>query len=139
MVRTGHFFFARSTASIFRRTMLLLAATAAIAVITWLLLPIVRRILRFGGYFVPRNHKANVVVRFGVLGVARITPRALVWPCAWTTQADIVCIAARDPIRAAEFAHKYEIPNITTTYDAVLENAQVNAVYIPLPNGLHFE
>ena len=46
-------------------------------------------------------------------------------------------VAARDPDKAQKFADKHKIPRIAPTYDALLNDPDIDAVYIPLPNGLH--
>jgi predicted dehydrogenase len=51
--------------------------------------------------------------------------------------AEVVALAARDRTRAEAFAAKHGIPKVLPSYDAVLTDADVDAVYIPLPNGLH--
>ncbi len=51
--------------------------------------------------------------------------------------ATISAIAARDVGRARSFASRHGIPRVHDTYDALLEDDAVDAVYIPLPNGLH--
>jgi predicted dehydrogenase len=48
-------------------------------------------------------------------------------------------VAARDPQRAAEFAKKHSIVNVFASYDELLADPNVDAVYNPLPNGLHAE
>jgi predicted dehydrogenase len=48
-------------------------------------------------------------------------------------------VAARDRSRAENFARRHGIPQVGNSYQAVIENPDVDAVYIPLPNGLHAE
>jgi predicted dehydrogenase len=50
-----------------------------------------------------------------------------------------VAIAARDRERAEKFAAKHGIPRVHASYDALLDDPDVDAVYNPLPNGLHCE
>ncbi len=78
-------------------------------------------------------------VRFGCLGAARIVPNALVKPAKESAEAEVRAIAARDPARAAVFAERHGIPVVHQTYEAVLADDDVDAVYNPLPNGLHAE
>jgi predicted dehydrogenase len=51
----------------------------------------------------------------------------------------VVCaaVAARDPGRAREFAAKHRIPKVHESYEALLADDALDAVYNPLPNGLH--
>jgi predicted dehydrogenase len=76
-------------------------------------------------------------LRFGCLGAARIAPGALVKPAKSSADAEVRAIAARDPVRAAAFAGRHGIPVVHQSYDAVLADDEVDAVYNPLPNGLH--
>lgn len=76
-------------------------------------------------------------LRIGVLGAARITPNAVVRPAHDNVAASVVAVAARDRERAELFAHKHGIPRVHGDYRALLEDPEVDAVYNPLPNGMH--
>jgi predicted dehydrogenase len=78
-------------------------------------------------------------VRIGTLGAARITPSALIRPARGVAEVAVTAIAARDPARAERFARKHGIPKVHATYDDVIADANVDAIYNPLPNGLHAE
>ena len=78
-------------------------------------------------------------LRIGAFGAARITPTALVSPAAETPGVEVVAIAARERERAEKFAAKHGIPRVHSSYDALLDDPDVDAVYNPLPNGLHCE
>jgi predicted dehydrogenase len=78
-------------------------------------------------------------VRLGVLGAARITPAAIVKPARNSTEAEVVGIAARDRARADAFASKHGIPRAYDTYADLLADPDIDAIYNPLPNGLHAE
>jgi predicted dehydrogenase len=75
-------------------------------------------------------------LRLGVLGAARISPAAVVAP-AKTGIARLVSVAARDESRAREFAEEHGFEKILDSYEEVLEDSDIEAVYNPLPNGLH--
>ena len=79
----------------------------------------------------------NEVVRFGILGAARIAPVALIRPAAGSPEATVDVVAARDPDRARAYAERHRIPRVAKDYDAVLSDPDVDAVYIPLPNSEH--
>jgi predicted dehydrogenase len=78
-------------------------------------------------------------IRFGVLGAARIAPQAIIKPAAASTEASVVAVAARDRAKADAFAAKHRIPHVHDGYAALLADPEVDAVYNPLPNGLHAE
>ncbi len=76
-------------------------------------------------------------LRIGCLGAARIAPAALVKPAALNEGVVCAAVAARDPGRARMFAAKHHIPKVHETYEALLADDQLEAIYNPLPNGLH--
>ena len=78
-------------------------------------------------------------LRVGVLGAARIAPLAIVKPAQVVDGVAVTAIAARDPSRARAFAHMHDIPRVHTSYDDLVADPEIDAVYIPLPNGLHAE
>ena len=48
-------------------------------------------------------------------------------------------VAARDPKKAEEFAKEHGIKHVYKTYEELLADPDIDAVYNPLPNGLHYE
>lgn len=78
-------------------------------------------------------------IRIGVLGAAAIVPMALTNPARSVPEASIVSIAARDPKRAEAFARKHKIPRVHQTYNDLLDDPDIDAIYNPLPNSLHAE
>ncbi len=81
----------------------------------------------------------STTVRFGILGAARITPAALLRPAASNPETTVEVVAARDPARARDFAAKHRIPRVAGSYQDVVADPDIDAVYIPLPNSLHAE
>ncbi|MBB3047913.1 putative dehydrogenase [Litorivivens lipolytica] len=77
------------------------------------------------------------VLRIGVLGAARITPMALVSPARENPQIELVGIAARDVKRAQKFAAKHGLTQVFSSYEELLASPDIDAIYNPLPNGLH--
>jgi predicted dehydrogenase len=76
-------------------------------------------------------------VRIGVLGAARIAPAALMKPARVVDGVEVGAVAARDRSRAEAFAARYGVPAVHDSYDSLLADPSLDAVYIPLPNGLH--
>lgn len=52
---------------------------------------------------------------------------------------DLLAVASRDPQRAAAYGDRHRIPRAYGSYEALLEDRDVDAVYIALPNSLHGE
>jgi predicted dehydrogenase len=78
-------------------------------------------------------------IRIGILGAARIAPSAVIKPARNVGEAVIGAVAARDRNRADAFAAKHGIPKVRDSYAALLADPEIDAIYNPLPNGLHAE
>lgn len=78
-----------------------------------------------------------MTLRIGILGAARIAPQALVRPARDVARAEVVAVAARDRTRAARFADEHGIPRVLGSYDELIADPDIDAVYNPLPNALH--
>jgi predicted dehydrogenase len=81
----------------------------------------------------------NQPLQIGALGAARITPNALIHPARQVENVTIAAIAAREPAKARAFATKYGIPQMHDSYQALLADPTIDAIYNPLPNNLHAE
>jgi predicted dehydrogenase len=76
-------------------------------------------------------------MRIGVLGAARIAPAALIKPAHAVAEVEVAAVAARDRSKAAAFAGRHGIPVVHASYEALLADPMLDAVYVPLPNGRH--
>jgi predicted dehydrogenase len=76
-------------------------------------------------------------VRWGVLGVARIATNKVIPAMQRGALTRIDAIASRDGARAREAAATLQIPKACASYDEILADPGIDAVYIPLPNHLH--
>ena len=76
-------------------------------------------------------------MRIGVLGAARITPAALMRPAKVVDGVEVAAVAARDRHRAEAFALKFGVPTVHDSYADLVSDPSLDAVYVPLPNGLH--
>jgi predicted dehydrogenase len=77
------------------------------------------------------------VVRIGVLGTARITERALIEAAREVPEVTVAAVAARDSSRAQAYAERNGIPVAYGSYDELLADPGIDAIYNPLPNSLH--
>ena len=75
--------------------------------------------------------------RIGALGAARITPAALLAPATELDHVEVVAIAAREHSRAVAFAQTHGIARAYGSYEELLADDLVDAVYNPLPNSAH--
>jgi len=76
------------------------------------------------------------IVRWGILGPGRISAR-LAEGAGHATNATVVAVGSRNRARAAEFASRFGIGRVHESYEALLADPQVDAVYIGTPNSLH--
>jgi predicted dehydrogenase len=76
-------------------------------------------------------------VRIGTLGAARITPTALIRAARGVPEVTVTAVAARDPERARRFAARHRIRRVHPSYQALIDDPAVDAIYNPLPNALH--
>jgi predicted dehydrogenase len=76
-------------------------------------------------------------LRVGTLGAARITPDALIKPARRVPEVTVTAVAARNPDRARQFAARHGIAVVHDSYEALIADPEVDAVYNPLPNSLH--
>jgi len=72
-----------------------------------------------------------------MLNVKPAPSAALIKPAREVDGVEVVAVAARDHERAAKFATKHGIPRVHDSYEALLADPEVDAIYNPLPNGLH--
>jgi predicted dehydrogenase len=77
-------------------------------------------------------------VRWGILSTARIN-RLVIPPAHASEQVELVGVASRDRARAEEYARQWEIPRAYGSYESLLADDEIEAVYISLPNNLHCE
>lgn len=77
-------------------------------------------------------------LRFGILGAANIA-RAFIKGIAPSTLVTAEAVASRDPAKAEAFALETGVPRFHGSYEALLADPEIDALYIPLPNSLHAE
>jgi D-xylose 1-dehydrogenase (NADP+, D-xylono-1,5-lactone-forming) len=80
----------------------------------------------------------NGALRWGLLGTAHINERLI--PAMRAARRSVVAaVASRDASRGDAYARAWSIPTAHASYDALLRDSLVDAVYVPLPNTLHVE
>jgi predicted dehydrogenase len=72
-----------------------------------------------------------------VLGAASIANKAVMPAIAASNNGRLVTIASRDESRARDFASRHSVDHVSATYEALLQDPEVDAVYIPLVNSQH--
>jgi len=77
------------------------------------------------------------MLRFGILGASRFAFRRMLPAMRTVPDVEVVAIASRDGARAAETARAHGIAKAHASYEALIADPDVDAVYIPLPNHLH--
>jgi D-xylose 1-dehydrogenase (NADP+, D-xylono-1,5-lactone-forming) len=75
-------------------------------------------------------------VRWGILSTADIN-RKLLAGAALSAEVDVVAVGSRDPGRARAFAERHGIPTAYGSYEELLADPAVEAIYNPLPNTMH--
>jgi predicted dehydrogenase len=78
-------------------------------------------------------------VRWGVLGAARIALKKVIPAMQRGQSSEVLAIASRDPAKAAAAARELGIPRSYGSYDELIADPEIEAVYNPLPNDLHVE
>ena len=77
-------------------------------------------------------------MRLGLLSTANIN-RAILAGAAKTDRVDVVAVGSRDAERAEAYAAEHGLATAHSSYQALLADPDVEAVYISLPNGMHHE
>ncbi|QHN49450.1 Gfo/Idh/MocA family oxidoreductase [Geobacillus stearothermophilus] len=77
-------------------------------------------------------------VRFGIISTAAIAKEVMIPAIRRTSHAEVVAIASESG-KAKQAAKELGIPKAYDSYDQLLDDPDVDAVYIPLPNSLHAE
>ena len=75
-------------------------------------------------------------LRMGVLGAANIA-RQFISGVQPSTLVSVTAVASRSAEKAEMFARENRVPRFHGSYEALLADPQIDAIYIPLPNSLH--
>ncbi len=77
-------------------------------------------------------------VKWGIISTADINRKVIPGAHA-SDKVDLVAVASRDEARAEDYARRWEIPRAYGSYEALLADPEIEAVYISLPNTMHCE
>jgi xylose dehydrogenase (NAD/NADP) len=77
-------------------------------------------------------------VRWGILSTAHINRKVIPGAHA-SPKVDLLAVASRDPERSVAYTREWEIPRAYGSYEELLADEEIEAVYISLPNSLHAE
>src|SRR5438270_6749740 len=78
------------------------------------------------------------MVKWGIVSTADINRKVIPGAHA-SDKVDLVAVASRDQARADAYAQEWEIPRAYGSYEALLADPEIEAVYISLPNTMHTE
>lgn len=81
---------------------------------------------------------SNRPFRYGILGAASIA-RAFTSGCAPSPSVEVAAVASRSMEKAKAFAAELGIKRALGSYEALLADSEIDAIYIPLPNSMHAE
>jgi predicted dehydrogenase len=81
---------------------------------------------------------AGEAVRIGMLGTSTVATYAMIAPARVVAGASVVSVGSRDPVRARGYAEAHGIPG-WGTYEDLLADPAIDAIYVGLPNNLHAE
>ncbi|GAM41890.1 hypothetical protein TCE0_042r15365 [Talaromyces pinophilus] len=87
----------------------------------------------------PTPTKSLMGLKLGVISTAQINPAAIIHPA--ETHPDVILhgIASRDFESAQQSAKKYHFKKAYGSYQDLLDDSDIDIVYISTPNGMHFE
>lgn len=78
-------------------------------------------------------------LQLGILGVSNFFRKRIAIPIPTSPVIDVVALASRSEEKARQAAQEYDVARAYGSYDELLNDPQVEAVYISLPNHLHAE
>jgi predicted dehydrogenase len=76
-------------------------------------------------------------LRIGILGASSFAPTTMINPAKENRDVVVAAVASRDQPSADEFAAKYEIPKAYGSYEALLDDSTLDAIYVLVPTSMH--
>ncbi|KAF9558734.1 NAD(P)-binding protein [Agrocybe pediades] len=81
-------------------------------------------------------------LQIGILSTGKLSAHALIAPVKSHPDIEVYAVASRDEAKVKKFAKKHDIPKTyhgKNAYQDLLDDPRLDAVYIPLPNSMHYE
>ena len=78
-------------------------------------------------------------VKWGILGYARIAQNSVIPAILKAANSELFAVASRDTAKLQECQTRFQCPKVFDDYNKLLEDPEIQAVYIPLPNNMHME
>ena len=78
-------------------------------------------------------------IKWGIMGAATIAMEQVIPAMLKSEFCEVSAIASRGIAKAEKAAEQFQIPKFFGSYEALLADDEIQAVYIPLPNHLHVE
>ena len=78
------------------------------------------------------------IIRWGILGAGRIA-RKFASDLSLVSNAQLTAVGSRNPVTGQAFARDFNIPHLHNSYEALVQNPQVDIIYIATPHTLHHE
>lgn len=80
----------------------------------------------------------NQVIRWGIMGLGKIAHK-FAEDLAFVPDSQLVAVASRNQDKANAFAEKFGAAEAYDSYEAMLENAELDVVYVATPHVLHYQ
>ncbi len=77
------------------------------------------------------------MIRIGLLGASKIAPKAIVHPAQAREDCTVLAVASRSESRARRYAAEHGIPEIETSYEALIARGDIDLIYNALPPSRH--
>src|SRR5471030_2154902 len=78
-------------------------------------------------------------IRWGILSTAKISWEKVIPAMQAGKFCDVTTIASRSIEQAKQWAQKLNIPKVYGSYEELLADKEIDAIYVPLPNHMHIE
>lgn len=78
-------------------------------------------------------------MKLGVIGISEHFLTRIMLPLTESKTVKVTALASRNKVKAEKAAAKWSIPKAYGSYEEILKDPEIEAVYIPLPNHLHLE